>query len=158
MRRPGMLQTLRKLARCRRATAALEFAFVGPVMLMILIGMFVAGVAINNYMILTNAAQQGAQSLALSRGTSTPYTTATAAINSAAPTLTTASIVKTFNICTNAATPDCTYQCTKTACSVTTAGYTAKVTITYPCSLMIYSVNYAGGTCTLSASAANVVQ
>jgi len=157
MGRPGMLRTLRDVARCRRATAALEFAFVGPVMLMILIGMFVAGVAINNYMILTNAAQQGAQSLALSRGTSAPYTTAIAAINSAAPTLTTGSLTNSLSICTNAATPVCT-ACTSAACSVTTAGYTAKVTITYPCSLMIYSVNYAGGTCNLSASAANVVQ
>ena len=68
--------------------SAIEFAFISPVMLTIMIGIFQFGIAMNHYLNLTNAVAQGALTLALSRGTTTPYTTMKSAINSAAPSLT----------------------------------------------------------------------
>ena len=50
------------------------------VLLLIGLGMIKFGVAMGNYVVLTNAASQGATALALSRGTTSPYTTTTTAV------------------------------------------------------------------------------
>ena len=63
--------------------SAIEFAIIAPVLLMIVTGVFQFGLAMNQYLNLTNAVAQGALTLALSRGTTTPYTATTAAIGSA---------------------------------------------------------------------------
>ena len=141
---------LAALWRCRRGVTALEFAFVGPVLLMILLGIFWVGLAINNYSIITNAAEQGAQSLALSRGTTSPYSTALAAIDAAAVTLNTSNLTVTMTVGGTA--------CTSTSCTVATAGAVAQVTVAYPCNLVIYNKNYGGSPCSLTVTAANVVQ
>ena len=139
-----------RLRRDRKGVAALEFALVGPVMFMVLLGIFVVGVAVSNYQILTNAAIQGALALSLARGSSTAYTTALNAINTAAGTLNTGSITTTMTVAGTS--------CTSSSCSVSTAGVVATVTLTYPCNMVIYGINYAGGTCSLTSSSSNVVQ
>ncbi len=60
--------------------SAIEFAILSPVLLTIVTGIFQFGVAMNHYLSLTNAVAQGALTLALSRGTTTPYSSTTAAI------------------------------------------------------------------------------
>ena len=72
------------LVGCRKGAVAFEFILVAPVLFLILFAILYFGVALNNYLILTAAAEQGAQILALGRGTTTPYTTATTAVDGAA--------------------------------------------------------------------------
>jgi Flp pilus assembly protein TadG len=132
--------------------SAIEFAIISPVLLTIVLGVFQFGIAMNQYLNLTNAAAQGALTLALSRGTTTPYTSTTAAITAAAPNLAAAQTTITVRIngvaCTNDAT-----------CSAALlAGQAALVRATYPCNLVVMGVNYAPNGCTLSAQSAQMIQ
>ena len=132
--------------------SAIEFAIISPVLLTIVLGVFQFGIAMNQYLNLTNAAAQGALTLALSRGTTTPYTSTTAAIPAAAPNLAAAQTTITVRIngvaCTNDAT-----------CSAALlAGQAALVRATYPCNLVVMGVNYAPNGCTLSAQSAQMIQ
>ena len=141
----------RGLADDRRGVSLLEFAIGAPVLLLIGLGMIKFGVAMGNYVVLTNAASQGATALALSRGTTSPYTATTTAVTNAAPSLVAGSITTTVKV--NGTT--CT---TNSGCSaLLTAGATAQVSLTYPCDLAVMGVNYKAN-CTLSAQSAQMVQ
>ena len=132
--------------------SAIEFAIISPVLLTIVLGVFQFGIAMNQYLNLTNAAAQGALTLALSRGTTTPYTATTAAITAAAPNLATAQTTITVRINGVACTND-------TSCSAAlVAGQAALVRATYPCNLTVMGVNYAPNGCTLSAQSAQMIQ
>ncbi len=134
-----------------RGVSALEFAIAAPVVLAIGTGMLKFGVAMSHYLVLTNAAAQGALALALSRGTATPYTTTMTAISNAAPGLTASQITTT-------ATVNGTACSTNSDCSVLlAAGATARVRTTYPCDLTVMGVDFKSG-CTLSAETAQMVQ
>lgn len=141
---------LARLLRDRRGVAALEFAIIAPVLFALVIGMCLFGIAIDNYLQLTAAAQQGAETLALQRGAATPYSTTIANINATAGTLTTASIGMTMTV--NGAS------CGSKTCSVSSSGQIAKVTLTYPCNLTLMGISYGGPACTLSTTSAAVVQ
>jgi len=76
-----------------------EFALILPCMMLLITGMVWFGIALNNYIVLTNAVGNGARALALARGQVTPslagtdpcaYSVQTA--NAAAPLLNTGSI------------------------------------------------------------------
>jgi Flp pilus assembly protein TadG len=135
-----------------RGVSALEFAIISPVLLTILLGIFQFGIAMNDYLVLTNAAAKGALTIALSRGTTTPYTTTTSAISAAAPNLTAASIATTVTINGTACSTD-------SACTTAlVAGVSAVVRTTYPCKLTVMGINYAPSGCTLSAQTAQLVQ
>ena len=147
---------MRSLIRCLlkngAGVSAIEFAIISPVLLTIVLGIFQFGLAMNQYLNLTNAVAQGALTLALSRGTTTPYTSTTAAITAAAPNLAAAQTTITVRIngvaCTNDAT-----------CSAALlAGQAALVRATYPCNLVVMGVNYAPNGCTLSAQSAQMIQ
>src|SRR5260370_6433972 len=88
--------------------SAIEFAIISPVLIMIVTGIFQFGVAMNQYMSLTNAVAQGALTLALSRGTATPYGSTTTAIGAAAPGLASAQTTITVKINGTACTSDAT--------------------------------------------------
>jgi Flp pilus assembly protein TadG len=151
-RRPGGWRRLLRMSRDVRGVSAIEFAIVAPVVLAIGIGMLKFGVAMSHSLMLTSAAAQGAQTLALSRGTSTPYTSTTTAIVNAAPALTPAQITTIVTINGVACTTD-------SACSTAlVAGQTALVRVTYPCDLTVMGVNYKPNGCTLSAQTAQMVQ
>jgi Flp pilus assembly protein TadG len=155
-RRGGELASSSKASWCsnllsrRKGSMALEFAVVGPVLLMILLGIFVFGLTLKDYLVLTSAASQGAQTLAMSRGTTTPYNTAVTAINNAAPSLNITNI--SISMTVGAAS------CSANSCKIPTAGQTALVTLQYPCNLVVFGVNYGGTSCNLTAQSANVVQ
>ncbi len=141
----------KSLAHDDSGVSAIEFAVVAPVVLMIGIGMLKFGVAMTHYMLLNNAAAQGALALALSRGTTTPYTTTGTAITNAAPSLTSGSITKTTTINGTACTTD-------TGCaSSMVAGQTARVTLSYPCDLTVMGIDFKPG-CTLSAQSSQMIQ
>jgi Flp pilus assembly protein TadG len=139
---------INSLVHCRRGFVAFEFVLVAPVLLLVLFGILYFGVALNNHLILTAAAQQGAQTLALGRGASTAYTKATSAINSAAANLDTSKITRTVTPCSS-----------DSACStLLTAGAVASVALTYPCNLTFLGYSFGGSPCTLSAQSAAIVQ
>jgi Flp pilus assembly protein TadG len=141
----------RSLLRDTCGAAAVELALTLPVFLTLAIGTLKFGVAMSQYLTLNNAAAQGAMSFALSRGTSTPYTTTTTAITNAAPNLASGSLTKTLKVNGTACTTD-------TACQTAlVAGATASVTVSYPCDLSVLGVNFKSS-CTLSSTAAQMVQ
>lgn len=146
--RPPRMNVLRDV----RGVTAIEFAIVAPVLLAMVFGILQFGIAMNHQMVLTNAAAKGAMTLALSRGTATPYATTTTAITSAAPSLTAGQITITVKVNGTACTTDA-------GCStILVSGHPALVKATYPCDLTVMGVNYAPNGCTLSAETAQLVQ
>jgi Flp pilus assembly protein TadG len=151
LKRSGQRSDASSLARSESGVSAIEFAIVAPAVLTLGIGMLKFGVAMTNYMMLNNAAAQGALTLALARGTTAPYTATGTAITNAAPNLTAASITKTTAINGTACTTD-------TGCSASmVAGQTARVTLTYPCDLTVMGIDFKPG-CTLSAQSSQMIQ
>ena len=143
---------VRRMLKNRDGVTAIEFAINTPVLLTMLLGMFQFGTVMNNYMILTNAAAKGALTIALSRGTTTPYTTTKSAITAAAPNLTSTNITTTVTINGTACASDA-------ACTTAlVAGVSAVVKSTYPCNLTVMGINYAPSGCTLKAQTAQMVQ
>jgi Flp pilus assembly protein TadG len=141
-----------RLLRNIDGVSAIEFAIISPVLLTILLAIFQFGSAMNDYLVLTNAAAKGALTMALGRGTATPYGTTISAINAAAPNLTPASITTTVTVNGTACSTD-------SACSTAlVAGVSAVVKTTYPCNLTVMGINYAPNGCTLKAQTAQMVQ
>ena len=147
-------------ARNEEGQALIEFAVSLPLLLLIVTGILTFGLALNNYVMLTNATDTGARALAISSGQTTdPCATAVTAIYAAAPILKPSSF--TFNFVLNGA------HYSGTTCS--SASYTtgaaanlthqtpAQVTVTYPCSLAVFGINYAPA-CSLQAQTTELVQ
>ena len=111
------------------------------------------GFARDNDLVLTNAVNTGAQLLAISRGqTADPCATAYTAIGGAAPSLKTG-LSLTFVI--NGSTYTATNTCTAGAANMV-QGASAKVTATYPCSLVVFSMSFP--TCSLLAQITEFIQ
>ncbi|MGY3483146.1 Flp pilus assembly protein TadG [Bradyrhizobium sp. USDA 4011] len=145
-------EALKRLRAAQDGVVAFEFVLVAPFMLLIMFATMYFGIALNNYLILTAAAQQGAQAMSMSRGTASPYSTATAAINSAAVNLTTSQIARVVTIGGSTCSAD-------SACSsLLTAGVITSVALTYPCNLSFMGYNFGGTSCTLAVQSASVVQ
>jgi Flp pilus assembly protein TadG len=143
------------LMRDRDGIAALELAVVAPILFLMMFGVIQIGLTFCNYLLLTNAAITGAQTLSISRGTTTPFSATKTAMTSAASTLTTATLSPTVTTKINGVACATDVACT-TALNTAT-GQSAVVTTTYPCNLTIMGVNFAPG-CTLTAQAAQMVQ
>lgn len=129
-----------------------EFALCLPILLTIVLGILVFGIALNNNLTLTNATSISAQVLSTSRGQTTdPCSTTVQAFYSAAPYLTQKSL--NFTIGVNGSNVGGT-SCTN---AVLGQGQTAQVTVTYPCNLKVLWYNFAP-TCTLTATTAEAIQ
>ena len=140
--------------------ALVEFALVLPILLLLLTGMMMFGIALHDYLELTNAVSIGARLLAISRGQTTdPCATTATAIYQAAPLLKPASLTLTFVL--NGTTypgASCISSTTTTgAAGNLLQGTAARVTATYPCNLRVYGVNYAPS-CTMTAQTTELVQ
>jgi Flp pilus assembly protein TadG len=126
-----------------------EFAFLLPVFLLLVTGIFSFGLAISNQLTLTQALGTGAQYLQQIRGSTTdPCSDTFAAIKNAAPYLDSTTIKVTVTI--NGTAPSQTGNSCPGAQSNLTAGVPVTVSATYPCTLTVYSMNFASG-CQLSA-------
>lgn len=137
----------------KRGQATLEFALVLPLLMLLLTGQLAFGIAMHNYLVLTNAVNIGSQLLALSRGqTADPCATASTALNNAAYGLTTANISLSFVI--NGATYAA-KSCTAGAANMV-QGAAAQVTATYPCTLAVFSMTFPS--CSLGAQTTQVIQ
>ncbi len=151
---------LRRHARNQEGQAMVEMALALPVLLLVLTGILTFGLAFNNYVLLTEATSIGARTLAISRGATTdPCATASSAVIAAAPLLTASNLSFTFVLngtsytgasCSSGST-------TSGAAANLIQGSNAIVTVTYPCSLVVYGANYAPH-CSLQAQMTELVQ
>ena len=141
------------LARDRAGAAALEFAFLAPVLLVLMMGMAQFGITLNNYLTLTNAVSTGARVFAISREAATPRSSTVTQVQNAAPNFTQASLTITISV-------DGTACATDSACATalsSNAGNPATVVASYPCNLTVMAINYAPG-CTLSSTTTERIQ
>ena len=140
--------------------ALVEFAFLVPVLLIVLTGIFAFGMTFNNYTQMTEATATAARQLAISRGQYFDPCQKTAAVfTSAAPSLNPSLVSYTFNLNGNTYTGNsCNSASTSTgAAGNLVQGQPASLTVTYPCSLVVYGKNLAPG-CMLTTATTEVVQ
>ncbi len=129
--------------RCRReesGQAMVEFALVLPLLVTILFAIIKFGIAINNYVVLTNAVRTGARTLAIGRGSTDPCALAITKVKNSASDLDAAKLSVTTSYgssCPNVSAP-------------LVGGADATLTATYPCDLVILGVDLAFGSCTIS--------
>ena len=149
----AMLRLWREASRDRAGSPAVEFALIAPLLFLVLFGIVTFGIAINNYIELTDSVRSGGRALAIARASTTPYTSTVSAIDASAPNLTAASIsiVVTVN-----GTPCATDTLCATALS-TAAGDTSTVTASYPCNLTVMQFNFAPN-CSLSATTNDLIE
>lgn len=144
----------------RQGQSLLEFAVCLPILLLIVTGICTFGMALNNYLSLTNAVSVGGRLLAISRGQTTdPCATTASAVYGAAPLLSQSAL--SFTLVLNG-TPYSGASCSSTSTTTGAAGNlqqgtTATVTVSYPCNLSVYGVNYLP-TCSLTSQIAELVQ
>jgi Flp pilus assembly protein TadG len=143
-----------------------EFALLAPVLLLILTGMIVFGLVLNQYIMLWNGVGVGAAQFAITGGgaSSTPATAAVTAIVNSAPTLTAANISVTLTVGSNTAcfsgTAASSTSAGDTACSAqlqANAGNPAVVLATYPCTLTVMQYDFFPN-CQLSAQVTELVE
>jgi Flp pilus assembly protein TadG len=132
-------------------TAAVEFALVAPMLLLLALGMCQFGITLNQYLTLTNAVRSGARQLSMSRGDATPWTDAINQIYGSAPNLTQANLTITMSINGTACAND------KACGAALAAGLPTTVTASYPCSLAFFGNNFAP-ICTLSSETTERVE
>ncbi|MFO0997098.1 MAG: TadE family protein [Alphaproteobacteria bacterium] len=133
-------------AMCERSgAAAVEFAIVAPMLLLVLTGIVQFGLTFNNYIELTNAVRVGGRQFAISRSSSTPWSTSKTALTSSAVNLDATKITVTFKVNNTTCTSNSSCQ---TALAAAPGG-SASVSATYPCDLTIMGIDF-HPSCTLS--------
>jgi Flp pilus assembly protein TadG len=136
-------------------SSLVELALCLPILLALVTGIASFGIAFNNYIMLTNAVDTGARQLSILAGLTTdPCKDVSKTIAAAAPLLNSANIKYSFNL--NGAPYANKTTCTDGAAQVV-ANTPMQVTVTYPCSLLIYGKNVIPG-CTLTAQATELEQ
>jgi Flp pilus assembly protein TadG len=144
-----------------QGSALVEMALVLPMLLLLTTGMLVFGVAMNNYMQLTNAVSIGARAVANSAQVTTdPCAVASSAIVAAAPGLNSSklSISYTFN-----GNPYSGLSCSSADAGSGAAGDLSKgvsvtVTATYPLNLSVYGNQFSANNAVLKSTSTEVVQ
>jgi Flp pilus assembly protein TadG len=140
--------------RRERGQSLIEFTLVMPMMFVLVTGMLSFGIAMHDFLVLTNGVNAGAQLLAESRGQTTdPCATAYGAIHSAAPSLNTSNL--TLNFVINGTSYPATTSC-PTGASNMVEGTTAQVGASYPCKLGVYGL--AVPSCSLATQTAELIQ
>jgi Flp pilus assembly protein TadG len=154
--KPSHISSLPEAPSRRRAQAGsslVEMAFMLPVLLTIVMGVFTFGIALNKYLILTNSTTVGAQALAFARGQTTdPCATAVTAFEAAAPYLNTSQLG--FKFAFNGGTLTTESSCTS---QTLVSGQAAQMQVTYPCNLQVYGYNFAPS-CTLTAQTTEAIE
>jgi Flp pilus assembly protein TadG len=144
-----------------RGSALVEMALVLPMLLVLTTGIFVFGIAMNNYVTLTNAVSVGARTVALSAQLTTdPCAVASSAIESAAPSL--ASSKLTFSYSFNGS-PYSGATCSSSSVGSGAAyqlqsGNTVTVTATYPLNLAVFGNQMSASNAVMQATSTELVQ
>lgn len=156
-RRPGLL---RRLCAGLDGQSLVEFALTLPILLLVVTGLMMFGITINNYLELTDAVNVGARAVSIARGQTTdPCSTASTAVVSGAPLLKTANLSFKLTLNGTAYTgTSCSSSSTTTgAAGNLTQGSTATLTVTYPCSLKVYGATLVSS-CVLTSQNSELVQ
>ncbi|MDP9051058.1 MAG: pilus assembly protein [Acidobacteriota bacterium] len=141
-------------------SALIEFALCLPPLMLLMTGIFAFGIAISNYVMLTNATSSAAMDLAISRGNTTdPCALASNAIIAAAPTLKSSSFTYAYSLNGTAysGTTCSSSSSTTGAAGNLVQGQSATITVTYPCNLAVFRANNFPS-CVLTAKASELVQ
>ena len=146
--------------RADEGQSLVEFALTLPLLLLVVTGLMTFGIAMNNYLLLTDATNIGARSLAIARGNTTdPCTLVSNAVIAAAPLLKPSKM--TFNYVLNGSNysgTSCSSASTSTgAAGNLVQGSTATVTVVYPCNLKFFNFNNFT-TCNMTAQTSELVQ
>jgi len=134
--------------------ALIEFAMVLPMMLILTTGILMFGIAMNNYLALTNAVSMNA-GLTLD-----PCSVAAQSIIAASPGLNPSSLKFTYTFNgVGASGSSCPSQSVSSgAAGNLSSGSTVTVTATYPLNLSIYGTNYSASNAVLTATSTELVQ
>jgi Flp pilus assembly protein TadG len=144
----------------------LEFALCVPVLLLLVTGIMTFGLALNNYLVMTNAVSTSAQLLSVSRSNTTdPCSLTATSFTTSAPNLTASNLSFTYVLNGVSYGPykglsasTCSSSSTSTgAAGNLVAGQSAEVTVSYPCNLAVYGHNYLP-TCNLVVQTTEIVQ
>jgi Flp pilus assembly protein TadG len=139
--------------------AAVEFALVVPLVILLLMGTVQFGLVLASYVQVTNAAGVGAMTFAISRSDTKPYTDSVSAIEAAAPSLTPANMTMTFSVNGTACSTDAACSTALTDAAPSGGALTpASVTVTYPCGSMLSGYTFWTSTCQLSSTISEGVQ
>jgi Flp pilus assembly protein TadG len=149
------------LRRGEQGQSMVEFALILPMMLLITTGIFVFGIAMNNYLQLTNAVSIGARAVANSAQMSSggtaadPCAVGAAAIAAAAPGLNAANLSTSFVFNGNPAVsgPSCASSATELS-----PGTSVTVTAQYPLNLSVFGQKYSASNAVLQASSTELAQ
>lgn len=142
----------RRKRNSRSGQSVIEFSLIVPLLLVITTGVVSIGLALRSFIVLTYGSNMAAEQLAMSRGITTdPCATASSALTTAAPSLTSSSITLTVTVNgTSYSGTSCT-----SAVGNMVQGATAQVSASYPCTLNVYGIK---GPCGLSAKSAQMIQ
>jgi len=128
--------------------AVLEFAFVLPMMMAVVTGLFSFGIALNNQIELTQAVGNGGQYLQQIQSITTdPCKDVATTVQNNAANLNAANLTLTLTMQDNNGNstvesgPASTFSCAGAQSNLVTGG-TATVMATYPCSLFVYGLNF----------------
>lgn len=153
-------------ARSDEGQSILEFALCAPILLLIVTGITTFGLALNNYLTMTNAVGTSTQALAVSRGNTLDpcHDTATAFAN-ASPNLSASQLKFTFVLngvsygqYSGLSASTCSSSSTTTgAAGNVKEGQPVQVTVTYPCNLSVFGHNYLPS-CNLVVQTSEIVQ
>lgn len=145
-------------ARSEEGQSLLEFALVAPILLIVVTGIATFGFTLNNYLVMTNAVNTSAQLLAIIRNSPTytdPCAAAVTAFQNAAPILKTSNLKYSF-VLNGTSYASNTTSCTSGAANLV-QGQSAQITVTYPCTLMVYGANLLPS-CNLRVQTTEIVQ
>ena len=137
-----------------------EFALTLPILLLVVTGITTFGVAITNYVQLTEATNVGGRALAISRNQVVdPCATGASAVQGAAPSLNASNLNYSFVLNgTQFSGSTCSSpNISSGAAGDLVQGQSATITVTYPCVLKVYGANYAPN-CMLTAKTTELVQ
>jgi Flp pilus assembly protein TadG len=150
------------LRRGEEGQSLVEFALIVPMLLLLATGIMVFGLAMNNYLQLTNAVSVGARTVAINAGvTLDPCATAANAIIAAAPGLNPANFTFSY---TFSGTAQRGITCasssfnTPGAAKDLASGSTATVTATYPFTLSVFGAVFSQNNAVLQATSSELVQ
>jgi Flp pilus assembly protein TadG len=150
---------LRKgLASQSEGSALVEMGIALPVVLLLMTGIFSFSVALYQKLQLAESVSNAGRILAVDRGDSDPCQTATSAIYAAAPGLSKSNISLTYvlgGVNYGAGVTSCP-GLSGSANANMSAGGSAQIVATYPCSLQVYGVGYAS--CSMASRITEVVQ
>jgi len=156
------LERLRALLHAGEGGSALvEFAMILPMMLILTTGILMFGIAMNNYLALTNAVSIGARTVAVNAGiTLDPCSVASQAIIAASPGLAAGNLKFSyvFNGVGASGTSCASPSVSSGAAGNLTSGSTVSVTATYPLNLSVFGTKYSASNATLSATSTELVQ